>query len=90
MEFKKFIKEKLLTIILIIFSLITIEIFFMAYPVGNFIKIYVPVIITIAYLIGLLYEYYIKKKYYDQMQKMLEELGEKYLITEVVKAPNLI
>ncbi len=90
MEFKKFIKEKLLTIILIIFSLITIEIFFMAYPVGNFIKIYVPVIITIAYLIGLLYEYYIKKKYYDHMQKMLEELGEKYLITEVVKAPNFI
>ena len=90
MEFKKFITEKLLTIILIIFSFITIELFFMAYPMGNFIKIYVPVIITIAYLIGLLYEYYIKKKYYDHMQKMLEELGEKYLITEVVKAPNFI
>ena len=47
MNFKGFIKEKLLTISLLIFALITIEIFLMAYPVGNFIKIYIPIIVVI-------------------------------------------
>ena len=62
MKFKDFIKEKLLTIFLILFALITIEIFFMAYPIGYFLKIYIPIIITISYLIGILYEYFSKKK----------------------------
>ncbi len=90
MKFKDFIKEKLLTIFLILFALITIEIFFMAYPIGYFLKIYIPIIITISYLIGILYEYFSKKKYYENIENILEELEEKYLITEIIKTPEFI
>mgnify|MGYP004726990541 FL=1 len=72
MSFKKILKEKILTTVLIIFSIITIEIFFMAYPVSKFIKIYIPIVITISYLIGLIYEYFIKKKYYENVQKIFD------------------
>ena len=61
MKFKKFIKDKLITTILIIFSLLTIEIFLLAYPVGTFIKIYIPLAILTMYFIGILIEYLIKK-----------------------------
>ena len=90
MTFLKFIKEKILTIILIVFSLITIEIFFMTYPLNIFIKIYTPIIIITSYLIGLIYEYNKKKKYYNYLEKMLNQLKEKYLITEVIKKPEFI
>ncbi len=90
MTFLKFIKEKILTILLIIFSLITIEIFFMTYPLNIFIKIYTPIIIITSYLIGLIYEYNKKKKYYNYLEKMLNQLKEKYLITEVIKKPEFI
>lgn len=90
MSFKKILKEKILTTVLIIFSIITIEIFFMAYPVSKFIKIYIPIVITISYLIGLIYEYFIKKKYYENVQKILDELDEKYLITELIKTPDFV
>ena len=90
MNFKGFIKEKLLTISLLLFALITIEIFLMAYPVGNFIKIYIPIIVIISYSIGLLGEYFSKKRYYKNLQNMLDELDEKYLITEIIKAPEFI
>lgn len=90
MTFLKFIKEKILTIILIVFSLITIEIFFMTYPLNNYIKIYTPIIIITSYLIGLIYEYNKKKKYYNYLEKMLNHLKEKYLITEVIKKPEFI
>ena len=55
MNFIKFIKEKIISIFLIIFAIITIEIFFMAYPFNEFIKIYTPIIIILTYLVGLLY-----------------------------------
>lgn len=90
MIFLKFIKEKILTIILIVFSLITIEIFFMTYPLNTYIKIYTPIIIITSYLIGLIYEYNKKKKYYNYLEKMLNHLKEKYLITEVIKKPEFI
>lgn len=90
MTFLKFMSEKILTILLIIFSLITVEIFFMTYPLNTFIKIYTPIIIITSYIIGLIYEYNKKKKYYDYLDKMLNQLKEKYLITEVIKKPEFI
>ena len=90
MNFLKFMSEKILTILLIIFSLITVEIFFMTYPLNTFIKIYTPIIIITSYIIGLIYEYNKKKKYYDYLDKMLNQLKEKYLITEVIKKPEFI
>lgn len=90
MTFLKFMSEKILTIILIVFSLITIEIFFMTYPLNTYIKIYTPIIIITSYIIGLIYEYNKKKKYYNYLEKMLNQLKEKYLITEVIKKPEFI
>ena len=90
MNFKSFIKEKILTISLLVFALITIEIFLMAYPVGNFIKIYIPIAITSLCFVGLLCEYFSKKRYYTNLQNMIDELDEKYLITEIIKEPDFI
>ncbi len=90
MKFKDFIKEKLVTIFLILFALITIEIFLMAYPYGSFIKIYIPLAILSLYFIGLIIEYTSKKAFYSNLSNTLNELDEKYLITEIIKTPNFI
>ena len=90
MKFRKFIKDKLITTILIIFSLLTIEIFLLAYPVGTFIKIYIPLAILTMYFIGILIEYLIKNNYYTKLQNILDGLDEKYLITEIINKPNFI
>lgn len=90
MDFKLFLREKASTILLLLFGLITIEIFLMAYNVGMFIKIYIPLIIMGLYMISIIIEYFKRKKFYDNLLKMLEELDEKYLITEIIKNPNFL
>ena len=87
MDFKLFFKEKAITILLLLFGIITIEIFLMTYNVGMFIKIYIPLIIMGLYMISIIIEYFKRKKFYDNLLKMLEELDEKYLITEIIKNP---
>ena len=89
MDFKLFFKEKAIAILLLLFGIITIEIFLMAYNVGMFIKIYIPLIIMGLYMISII-EYFKRKKFYDNLLKILEELDEKYLITEIIKTPNFL
>ena len=90
MDFKLFFKEKAITILLLLFGIITIEIFLMAYNVGMFIKIYIPLIIMGLYMISIIIEYFKRKKFYDNLLKMLEELDEKYLITEIINTPDFL
>ena len=90
MDFKLFLREKASTILLLLFGLITIEIFLMAYNVGMFIKIYIPLIIIGLYMISIIIEYFKRKKFYNNLLNILEELDEKYLITEIIKTPNFL
>lgn len=90
MDFKLFFKEKAITILLLLFGIITIEIFLMAYNVGMFIKIYIPLIIMGLYVISISIEYFKRKRFYDNLLNILEELDEKYLITEIIKTPNFL
>lgn len=90
MSFWMFLKEKIVQIVLLMFAVVTIEIFLMIYSFDSFIKIYIPMIIFGLYMAGFIYEYQIKKRYYDELQKTIDELDEKYLITEIIKTPNFI
>ena len=90
MKFIDFIKEKVLTILLLTFALITIEIFLMAYAVDNFIKIYIPVVIIVLYFLSIIVEYYKKKNFYENLYKTLDSLEEKYLIAEIIENPNFL
>ena len=90
MKFGSFIRDKILQISLIIFGITTIEIFLLAYPYGNFIKIYIPLTILISYFISIIVEYFKKKLYYQNIYKTLDELKEKYLITEVIENSSFV
>ena len=90
MNFFDFLKDKILQIILIILGLITIEIFLMIYPIGNFLKIYIPFIIFLLYFISIIIEYFIKNQFYKNINNLLNELDNKYLITELIKNPDFL
>lgn len=90
MKFRNYIKDKYIQLLFIVFTLVTIEIFLMAYRVGNFIKIYIPVAVIITYLLGVVFEFMQKKKYYDEFMEIFEKLEEKYLIINLIKKPEFL
>lgn len=73
-----------------IFVLVTIEIFLIPYQYGIFIKIYIPISILLFYIVTLTIEYFTKKQYYNNFEDTLNELEDKYLISEIVKKPDFI
>ena len=90
MRLKNFLKDKRLTISLLVFGIVTIEIFLTIYPIGNFIKIYIPIVILGLYFISIMVEYFRKKAFYQKINQTLNQLEEKYLVTELIKEPNFI
>ena len=85
---ERLLKDKLLTIYLLTFALITIEILLVIYPIGIFIKIYIPTIIFALYILSITIEYHTKRKFYNHTLFILTELEEKYLINELIKETN--
>ncbi len=90
MNFKEFLKDKILFLILFLLGLLAIEIFLIPYPFANFIKIYIPVSLLFLVIISLMIEYFTKRKFYQNISQIMEELEEKYLITEIIKKPNFV
>lgn len=90
MRFKEFMKDKMLLIISVILALISIEILLMAYKIGILVRLYVAVIILFVVILAISIEYNRKKHYYNQLKNTIEELNEKYLISEIIKTPSFV
>lgn len=88
MNFRSFIKDKFLLTVLIIFGILTIEIFLIPYQFTLFIKLYIPIAILFLYVVGITLEYFSKRKFYNNTLDILNKLDEKYLITEIIKTPD--
>ena len=84
MRFRDYLKDKLLYIILLIACILSVEILLI--PIINYvyIKIYVAIVPIVLFLIPFFIEYYKKKEYYSEIKARVNELEEKYLITELL------
>lgn len=90
MKLKDFIKEKWILILGTILAISSIEILLLAYQVGILVRIYCAFVIIFVVGFGILIEYKRKKDYYNELLKNMEDLKEKYLISEIIKTPNFI
>ena len=71
-----------------IFSVITVAILVVFYNISIYIKIYIIVTPIVEYTIGIIIEFYRKKTFYDTLKENMEQLEQKYLISEIIKEPS--
>lgn len=88
MKFRDYIKDKILLIVTTIIAVVTVEILLLIYDVGIIAKIYIAGIIILSAGISIIAEYIKKRSYYNMLKNNLDELEEKYLISEIIKTPN--
>ena len=90
MRFRDYIKEKMILIIGTILAISSVEILLFAYNISIVIRIYCTFIIVFVVALAIITEYKKKKVYYEQLIKNIEDLREKYLISEIIRTPNFI
>lgn len=84
MSLRRFLRDKVMTIGLIVFAIGTVEIFLLIYDLEMYIRIYIPLALFLSYFLGITIEYILKKKYFAKVMNQLNDLDEKYLINEVM------
>lgn len=90
MRLSEFLKEKIISFIIITLAIITIEIFLMPYSINTLIKIYIPISILFSYFLIVFIEYLKKKNFYNDLTKNLEKLDKKYLIPEIIDKADFL
>ena len=90
MSFKSYLKDNITTLLLIIFVIITIEIFLMIYNISILLRVYILISVLLAYIIGISISYYKRKAFYKRIFNTLDELDKKYLISEMVGNPDFL
>ena len=90
MKFRSFLKDNILSFILLIFVVISIETLLMIYDISIFIRIYIAVSILFIYILGLFFLYFKKKRSYEKTLKTLDEMDKKYLLPEMIEKPDFL
>lgn len=90
MTFKEFFLDKLLYIIGIIFVQITVEILLLVYDINIIIRLYIMIVPLLIFLVLSIYEYCKKNEYYKNIKDSMDELDERYIVSEVINNADFI
>ena len=90
MNLKDYIKDKIVYILMYIVLLITILFLLYMFRVPTTLIISVTIVMTIFIIGIILYDYFIKMRFYNNFIDNLDQLDKKYLITAIINKPRFI
>lgn len=88
MKFMEYLKDKVISFFLLFFTLFIICLMLVAFKCQIQIMIGIIFTIILCFDIGIVYDYYKKRKFYDFLLNNLELLDKKYLINEMIYRPS--
>ena len=88
MKFSKYIKDKINFILGFIIYCVIITLYTNAMKTDKNTQVFIIIISAIFFISGFIINYFVKNKYIKNIEKMMDNLQEKYLITEIIKKPR--
>lgn len=90
MKLKNYIKDKFIAIMLLIGLITMISLLLIIFKINMFLIILVILLIIITFITMILYEYFRKRNFYNNIEKVLDNLDKKFYLTEIINKPNFI
>lgn len=90
MKFREYIKEKMIFLVINLITLLFTGILLKALKVDSYAIIFVGVLNFIGASLFYIYDYFNKRKYYNNLLQGLNNLDKKYLISEIIGEPNFL
>ena len=89
MKFTKYIKDKINYILGFIIYCIIIILYMNAMQIDVDVIYFIVIISVVFFIIGFSINYYKKNKYIKNIENIIDELEEKYLISEIIEKPRM-
>lgn len=90
MTFLKYLKDHFLSVIVLFISFSIVGYVTYFYTNNYDFTIFIGVILGFAFIFTILYEYYRRAFFYKRLSKQLDQLNQKYLITEMMDSPRFL
>ena len=90
MKFRDFIKEKILYLSAMFICLIVIWTILNVIAADLYVTGLITVLILLPNIISMIVEFYKKSRYYNEIEENLEELDQKFLLSEIVERPDFL
>lgn len=90
MKFISYLKDKILELIIFSIMFFLLIMMFFAFKIDISLIVVTVIIIFFSFALVFIYSFYRKKTFYDTFLSNLENLDQKYLITETVSKPNFL
>lgn len=90
MKFRDFIKEKILYLSVMFICLIVIWTILNVIAADLYVTGLITVLILLPNIISMIVEFYKKSRYYNEIEENLEELDQKFLLSEIVERPDFL
>lgn len=88
MRFSKYVRDKINFILAFIVYCILVGIYMNAMQVDKNVIVFIVIISTVFFISGFFTSYFIKNRYIRSMEKIMDNLQEKYLISEIIDKPR--
>ena len=90
MKLSTYLKDKLYAFLIFIIYIIILILFLIALKLTSSIIIFITVFTVVIFSLILLYDYFRKRKFYNELLDKLNSLDKKYLLIEMVLVPNFL
>ena len=90
MKLSTYLKDKLYAFIIFIIYIIILILFLIALKLSSSIIIFITVFSIVIFFVILFFDYFRKRKFYNELLDKLNTLDKKYLLIEMVLVPNFL
>lgn len=86
----RFLRDHLSMILIMLASFLVLDLFLVAFKIPVALIIFIDLFFGAVFLTLLIIDYIRRAKFYHELQQNFEQLGQKYLITEILERPNFL
>lgn len=86
----RFLRDHLAMILIMLASFLVLDLFLVAFKIPVALIIFIDLFFGVVFLTLLIISYVRRAKFYHELQQNFEQLGQKYLITEILERPNFL
>ena len=90
MKLSTYLKDKLYAFLIFAIYIIILILFLIALKLTSSIIIFITVFTVVIFVLILLYDYFRKRKFYNELLDKLNNLDKKYLLIEMLLEPNFL
>lgn len=90
MSLKDYLKDHVVSLAINFFTIALMWFVLRAFNCNAFLTVYVPVILIVSFIACYSYDYLRKRSYYQHFLTRLNDLDEKYLVTELLEKPHFL